>query len=70
MLKYKDINEYVLAFDDLNEAIVKLESSYTLNIDTPLWLKPILTFLRDNVHATGEEILKELKSLNFNNSVT
>lgn len=70
LLKYKDINEYVLAFDELNETLVNLESSYALTIDTSLWLKPILTFLRDNVHATGEEILKELKSLNFNNNVT
>ena len=69
LLKYKDINEYVLAFDEMNKKLVNLESLYASAIDTKLWLKPILIFLRKNVHSSGEELLKALESYSFDSQL-
>ena len=65
LLKYKDINEYVLAFDELNSSLVDIERLYVSSQNTPSWLMPTLIFLKSNVNATGEELLRKLKALSL-----
>ena len=60
---------HIFDSDEMNKKLVNLESLYASAIDTKLWLKPILIFLRKNVHSSGEELLKALKSYSFDSQL-
>lgn len=58
--RYIDVNDFVEAFGTLNSSLCALESLYAASLDDA-WLCDTLSYLNQNPHLSGEELLEYLK---------
>ncbi len=60
--RYIDVNDFVDTFGKLNGALCAIESLYASSLDDR-WIEDSLSYLYDNPHLEGEELLGFFKSL-------